>query len=109
VIIGSALTVVLANACMLVAELGVYTTTGPAIAVSVTATLLVSITLLPAMLGLLGPRGLFEPRPASTGAGVGGAAWALEAVTARTPVTRTADRTVTGARRPREGCGTAPA
>ncbi len=30
VIIGSALTVVLANACMLVAELGVYTTTGPA-------------------------------------------------------------------------------
>lgn len=85
VIIGSALTVVLANACMLVAELGVYTTTGPAIAVSVTATLLVSITLLPAMLGLLGPRGLFEPRPASAGAG-GWARLAALAVHRRVPM-----------------------
>jgi RND superfamily putative drug exporter len=39
VIIGSALTVVLANACMALADVGIYLTTGPAIAVGIIVTL----------------------------------------------------------------------
>ena len=71
VVIGSALTVALANACLLFADLGVFTTTGPAIAVSVAVTLLVTLTLLPALLAALGPRGFFEPRHTASGSAWG--------------------------------------
>ena len=67
VIVGSALTVVLACGCMLLAELGFFTTTGPAIAVSVAINLAVAITLTPALLALAGSRGWCEPRPAREG------------------------------------------
>lgn len=63
VIVGSALTVVLACGCMLLADLGFFSTTGPAIAVSVAINLLVAITLTPALLSLAGRRGWCEPRP----------------------------------------------
>ena len=62
VIVGSALTVVLACGCMLLADLGFFSTTGPAIAVSVAINLLVAITLTPALLALAGKRGWCEPR-----------------------------------------------
>lgn len=67
VIIGSAMTVVLANACMALADVGIYLTTGPAIAVSIVATLVLSLTLMPALIGLLGVRGWLDPRPRATG------------------------------------------
>lgn len=63
VIVGSALTVVLSCGCMLLADLGFFSTTGPAIAVSVAINLLVAITLTPALLALAGSRGWCEPRP----------------------------------------------
>ncbi|HJQ07504.1 MAG TPA: MMPL family transporter [Nocardioides sp.] len=62
VIIGSALTVVVANAAMLLASVGIYKTTGPAIAVSIVTTLLMSLTLAPAVLLVAARRGLIEPR-----------------------------------------------
>lgn len=68
VVIGSALTVVLANACMAVADVGIYLTTGPAIAVSVLCTLLLSLTVLPAVMALTGSRGWLDPRPQRPGA-----------------------------------------
>jgi len=62
VIIGSALTVILANACLALAHVGLFRTTGPAIAVSITLALGISITLTPALVSILGARGLLEPR-----------------------------------------------
>lgn len=64
VIVGSALTVVLATGCMLLAELGFFRTTGPAVAVSVGVNLAVALTLTPALLALFGSRGWVEPRSA---------------------------------------------
>ncbi len=63
VIVGSALTVVIANACMGLADVGLFRTTGPAIALSVTITLAMSLTLVPALMVLAGERGILEPRP----------------------------------------------
>lgn len=57
VVIGSALTVVIANSAMAFADVGIYRTTGPAIAVSVFVTLLISLTLVPALLAIFGARG----------------------------------------------------
>ena len=48
---------------MLLADLGFFSTTGPAIAVSVAINLLVALTLTPALLALAGRRGWCEPRP----------------------------------------------
>ncbi|MET3962746.1 RND superfamily putative drug exporter [Marmoricola sp. OAE513] len=62
VIIGSALTVVLANACLGLAHVGLFRTTGPAIAVSVLLALGISLSLTPPLLAILGKRGLLEPR-----------------------------------------------
>ena len=63
VIAGSALTVVLATGCMLLADLGFFRTTGPAVAVSVAVNLAIALTLTPALLVLAGNRGWAEPRP----------------------------------------------
>lgn len=68
VIVGSALTVVLANACMALADVGIYLTTGPAIAVGILVTLALSLTWLPALMSLAGARGWLDPRPRATGA-----------------------------------------
>lgn len=62
VIIGSAFTVMLANACMLLADVGLFRTTGPAMAVGVGAALAISVTLTPALLGMLGSRGYLEQK-----------------------------------------------
>lgn len=69
VIIGSALTVVVANACMALADVGIYLTTGPAIAVGIIVTLALSLTWMPATIALAGARGWLDPRPrpATTG------------------------------------------
>lgn len=64
VIIGSAGTVILANACLGLAQVGLFRTTGPPIAVSVLLSLGVSLTLTPPLLALLGARGWLDPRPA---------------------------------------------
>lgn len=69
IIIGSALTVAIANIAMLAADVAFFRTTGPAIAVAVLATLAISITLIPAVLSLAGQRGLMEPRPADPNGG----------------------------------------
>lgn len=63
VIVGSALTVVVASSMMALTEVGIFRTTGPAIAVSVAVTLLLCVTLLPAMLVLAGTRGWLDPKP----------------------------------------------
>lgn len=65
VIIGSALTVVAANAAMMFTSIGIYKTTGPAIAVAIVVTLIMSLTLAPAALILAARRGLMEPRTRS--------------------------------------------
>ncbi len=69
VIAGSALTVVLANASMALADVGLFSTTGPAIALGVAATLALSMTMLPAAITILGRRGLLDPRPGTNGRG----------------------------------------
>jgi RND superfamily putative drug exporter len=72
VIAASALTVILANASMVLADVGLFTTTGPAIALGVGATLALSMTLLPALVAVLGRRGLLDPHSATTN---GGGSW----------------------------------
>ncbi|MDO7867923.1 efflux RND transporter permease subunit [Nocardioides jiangxiensis] len=74
IIVGSAVTVVLATAAMGLAQIGFFNTVGPAIALAVTLSLFLSLTLLPAVIALLAPRGWLDPRPARGGAG--GASWA---------------------------------
>lgn len=69
VIIGSALTVVLANACLGLAHVGLFRTTGPPIAVSVLLALGISLTLTPPLLAILGERGWLEPRERPEGNG----------------------------------------
>ncbi|MCX6397236.1 MAG: MMPL family transporter [Propionibacteriales bacterium] len=69
VIIGSALTVVLANACLGLAHVGLFRTTGPPIALSVLLALGISLTLTPPLLARLGARGLLEPRERPVGNG----------------------------------------
>lgn len=81
VIIGSALTVILANACLALAHVGLFRTTGPAIAVGIVLALGISLTLIPPLIAILGVRGLLEPRPRSTTEG-GWARWG-ERVVAR--------------------------
>lgn len=63
VIVGSALTVVLATASMGLAEIGMFSTTGPAIALAVALALFLCLSLLPAMIAIVGPRGWIDPRP----------------------------------------------
>ena len=72
VIIASALTVAIANAAMLLADIAFFRTTGPAVAVSVISTLVLSITLIPAVLAVAGQRGMMEPRPVKADGGFWG-------------------------------------
>jgi len=72
VIIGSALTVAIANAAMLLADIAFFRTTGPAVALSVLSTLILSVTLIPAVLAVAGQRGMMEPRPVKADGGFWG-------------------------------------
>lgn len=69
VILGSALTVVVATAAMGLAEIGFYNTVGPAVALAVSFALFLSLSLLPAVITLIAPRGWLDPRPARSDAG----------------------------------------
>ncbi len=71
VIVGSAVTVMAANAAMLLADIGFFRTTGPAVAISVAITLGASLTLLPAAIVVLGRTGRLDPRPTRERAGAG--------------------------------------
>lgn len=63
VVAGSAVTVVLATSVMALAHMGIFRTTGPAVAVSVAVNLAISLSLTPALLALAGRRGWLEPKP----------------------------------------------
>jgi RND superfamily putative drug exporter len=56
VVVASGLTVIIGSACMVMAKLALFGTTGPAIAVSILVTLLVGLTFTPAMVAVLGDR-----------------------------------------------------
>ncbi|MFL6088993.1 MAG: MMPL family transporter [Aeromicrobium sp.] len=72
IIIGSALTVAIANAAMVLADVAFFRTTGPAVAVAVLSTLTLAVTLIPAVLAVAGQRGMMEPRPVKAGGGFWG-------------------------------------
>lgn len=61
VVVASGFTVIIGSAAMVLAALGLFNTTGPAIAVAVFVTLCVGLTLTPAMLAVLGDR--IAPKP----------------------------------------------
>ncbi|WP_370291183.1 MMPL family transporter [Nocardioides sp.] len=65
VVAGSAVTVALATLTMALAHIGFFTTTGPAVAVSIAVNLLVALSLTPALLLLVARRGRAEPRATS--------------------------------------------
>ena len=69
VVVASGLTVIIGSACMVMAKLALFGTTGPAIAVSILVTLVVGLTFTPAMTAALGDRAR-PRRPA------GGQRWA---------------------------------
>lgn len=61
VIIGSGVTVILANAAAIVAHIAFFRTTGPAISVAIATALAISVTAAPALIALAASRGLLEP------------------------------------------------
>lgn len=63
VIIGSGVTVILANAAAIVAHVAFFRTTGPAISVAIAAALSISLTASPALIALAASRGRLEPPP----------------------------------------------
>jgi RND superfamily putative drug exporter len=68
VITASAATVIAASLSMGLAEIGIFRTSGPALAVSIAVTLLTALTLAPALLAMAGARGRAEaPRTSFTG------------------------------------------
>ncbi|MBO0842472.1 MAG: MMPL family transporter, partial [Nocardioides sp.] len=82
VVVGSALTVVVATSTMLLAHIGFFTTTGPAVALSVAVALVMSLTLLPVVILVVGSRGWLDPRPRRAGR-TGWAEWASAATLAK--------------------------
>src|SRR4051812_2341702 len=69
VLIASAATVIIGSSCMALASLSLFRTTGPPLAVAIAATLVVALTLTPALLALLGRR--VAPRASSAAIGAG--------------------------------------
>ncbi|WP_158890601.1 RND family transporter [Amycolatopsis anabasis] len=69
VIVASAATVAAACACLFLAKIGIFRTTGPGVSISVLVTLLVSLTMTPALLSLAARRGFAEPRRAPSARG----------------------------------------
>ena len=74
VIVGSALTIAAALACLGFADIGMFRSTGIPCAIGVLVAMLAALTLTPALIALAGRRGWLEPRPsASRAAGDGSA------------------------------------
>lgn len=69
VILGSSLTVALAMASMGFAHIAMFNTTGPAVSVAILATLVLSLTFLPAFMAIAGPRGWLDPKRQRSAAG----------------------------------------
>lgn len=63
ILVASALTIAAACCSMAFTEIGMFRTAGPPTAIAVAVTLLVALTVPPALLRLLGERGKAEPRP----------------------------------------------
>jgi putative drug exporter of the RND superfamily len=63
VIVGSALTIAAALACLSFARVGVFRSTGIPCAIGILVAMLASLTLTPALIALTGRRGWLEPRP----------------------------------------------
>src|SRR3954463_7346571 len=82
VVVASGLTVIIGSACMVLAHLALFSTTGPAIAVSILVTLVVGLTFTPALLVVMGRR--VAPRPQRRRAGTRWAA--VGSLVARRPV-----------------------
>src|SRR6185295_11408367 len=66
VIAASAATVAVTFFAMVLAKLPVFTTVGPAISLSIVVAFVAAVTLLPAIIVLVGPRGWIKPRGALT-------------------------------------------
>lgn len=66
VIAGSALTIAGALACLSMAQVGIFRSTGIPCAIGVLVAMLASLTLTPALIALAGRRGLLEPRRSRT-------------------------------------------
>ena len=66
VIVGSALTIAVALACLSFAEIGMFRSTGIPCAIGVLVAMLAALTLTPALIALAGGRGWFEPRPSAS-------------------------------------------
>ncbi|MGB9249602.1 MAG: RND family transporter [Mycobacterium sp.] len=62
VVIGSALTMAAALACLSLAKVGMFRSTGIPCAIGVLVSMTAALTLTPALIGLAGRRGLLEPR-----------------------------------------------
>lgn len=62
VIVGSALTMAVALACLNLAEVGMFRSVGMPCAIGILTGMLAALTLTPALIGLAGRRGLLEPR-----------------------------------------------
>lgn len=62
VVAASAATVAVTFACMVFARLGMLSTIGPALAISIGVVFLAAVTLLPAIIALIGRRGWIAPR-----------------------------------------------
>jgi len=66
VVIGSALTVSVALACLGFAEVGMFRSAGIPCAIGILVTMVAALTLTPALMNLAASRGLLEPRPSRT-------------------------------------------
>lgn len=66
VVIGSALTVSVALACLVFAHVGSFRSAGLPCAIGILATMVSALTLTPALMGLAVRRGYLEPRPSKT-------------------------------------------
>ncbi|ASW97951.1 MULTISPECIES: MMPL/RND family transporter [Mycobacterium avium complex (MAC)] len=66
VVIGSALTVSVALACLVFAHVGAFRSAGLPCAIGILATMVAALTLTPALMGLAVRRGYLEPRPSRT-------------------------------------------
>jgi len=66
VVIGSALTVSVALACLVFAHVGSFRSAGLPCAIGIVATMVAALTLTPALMGLAVRRGYLEPRPSTT-------------------------------------------
>ncbi|OBH89981.1 RND family transporter [Mycobacterium sp. E2989] len=66
VVIGSALTVSVALACLVFAKVGSFRSAGLPCAIGILATMVTALTLTPALMSLATRRGYLEPRPSTT-------------------------------------------